>query len=456
MRPLPLSTTSFVGRERDEAAVAHLLHRGDVRLLTLTGPSGVGKTRLAVQVAAGLTDAYPDGVAFVDLACVTTIEGVSTALATAVGVPSGPGHAQRPGTADAVADALAACLASKHMLLVLDTVEHVVSALALLPRLLASCPDVVILATGRCPLGVQGECVFPVPMLAYPDPICPPPAEDIAHYAAVTLYVQRVRAMLPDFVVTEPLLVSIAALCARLDGLPLAIELAASRVVLLPPAVLLGRRTHMFALLTGGPRDAPARHQGLRASLDWSYELLDARPRALVRRLSVFEGDCTLDAVEVVCRSIDGTAGDLLDDLTALMDMSLLQVTRVDAETAAGPRVALLNTTRQYGSEYLERSGEAETMYKRHAAYYLALAERASVGELPVLLTDERDNLHAAWCWAQEHGGLQVGERLVRALQGHGSEYRPALQVHPRLPEAALETTSPGPQPVRERSKLHR
>ncbi len=379
---LPRPLTSFVGREREVADVREALSREGVRLLTLTGPGGVGKTRLALQAAAGLAGRFADGVAFVALAPLAEPAHVAPAVAAALGVPGPTG---RPAE-EAVPDHLR----GRAVLLVLDNCEHVLPGAApLVAALLPACPGLTVLATSREALRVGGEHVLAVPPLALPDRAAPGTPEHLASLAAapaVRLFRERARAAGGGFALTPDNARAVVELCHRLDGLPLALELAAARTPLLPPPALLARLERRLPLLTGGPRDAPARQQTLRAAVAWSYDLLPPRERALFRRLAVFAGGASLAAAEAVGgEGGDGTgggagesAGGVLEGVGRLLDKSLVRRDELPSGSPGEePRVVLLETVREFALERLEASGEAEAVRRRHAAFYLRLAEAA-------------------------------------------------------------------------------
>ncbi len=426
---LPAAPNPLIGREHDEAAAVHLLTHDETRLLTLTGPGGVGKTRLAMQVAEGLHDRYGDGVVFVPLAALNDPSLVIAVIARALGVPA-RGESS-------LFEIVSAHLRDRRMLLVLDNFEHVVEAAPAVHALLATCRRLTVLTTSRAPLHIQGEHELAVPPLASPDAAPLPPAADLARYASVALFVSRARAAQPSFALTEANAAAIVAICRRLDGLPLAIELAAARVKLLPPPALLARldgdpNATPLRLLTGGARDAPARQQTLRNTIAWSYDLLPAEERRVFQGLAVFAGGATLEAAEAVCAAAaDDTLGlpNVLDVLSSLVDKSLVWVVESAGDVAVavdgGSRMIMLRTIREYGLERLEESGEWEAIGARHAAYYLALAEQAAPGLTGpeqtawlARLGREEDNLRAALDWASRSEGRD-GETV---LNGNGPE----------------------------------
>ena len=367
---LPLLPTWLIGREREAAASVALLGQESVRLLTLTGPGGVGKSSLALRVAHEVAAGYADGVYVVPLAALDDPTLVAATVAATVGAPQERG---RP-----ILASLQAYLAPRHMLLLLDNFERLAGAAGTVSSLLASCPRLDILATSRSPLRLREEQALPVPPLAYPDPARLPDEAAIAGYPAVALFVERARAVRPDLALTGDALLAIARICARLDGLPLALELAAARLKALPLGALEARlEEDRFALLTGGARDLPPRQRTMREALDWSYNLLDEGERILFRRLAVFANDFTREAATAVCQDGDEPA-DALDCLTSLLDKSLLTLTGEDVAREGGdeePRFAMLETVRAYALERLEASGEAEALRARYAVYVLTVAE---------------------------------------------------------------------------------
>ncbi len=434
---LPPQPTAFIGREHAVEAVRARLLDPETRLLTLTGPGGVGKTRLSLQAAVATRPAFADGVVFVPLAPIGDPDLVLSTIAQTLSVGETPGQA--------IGDTLAVSLRGKRMLLVLDNFEQVLLAGTPLMALLASAPDVKALVTSRSPLHVRGERVYPVSPLAVPTPPLPP-LETLSQYEAVRLFIARAHDAQPDFVVTNETAPAVAEICARLDGLPLAIELAAARTRLLSPDALLARLSNRLKVVTGGGKDLPARQQTLRAAIDWSYSLLDPGEQTLFARLAVFVGGRTLEAVEAVCDMGGGLPFDALDGVESLLDKSLL---RREAGANGEPRLVMLETIHEYARERLTASGEEKALREAHLAYYLQFAERAEpelVGSKQKMWLDrlavEHDNLRAALGWTQEQGeterGLQVAATLWRFWLAHGrlSEGRDWLEK--------LLTDSPG------------
>jgi predicted ATPase len=425
---LPVSATPLLGRDREAAAVEDLVAREGVRLVTLTGPGGVGKSRLMVEAAQRLGPGFADGVRFVELAAVSGADLVAPAVAAGLGLST---------SADRLTADLESYLQTRRLLLALDNFEQVVGAAPLLSELLAVAPGLVILVTSRTVLRLSGEHEFPVPPLPVPPARAGPDAADLQGYASVQLFVERAHAADPDFELTAGNAGAVAEICRRLDGLPLAIELAAARVRLLPPQALAARLGQRFSLLTGGARDLPQRQQTLRNTLEWSFGLLSADEQALLARLGVFAGSFSLPAAEAVGADApqEGHApapGQVMDTLGALMDSSLIR-----PETRRGePRFSLLETVREYALERLEDSGDWVETHDRHAAYCLALAEPADAdltgaGQLAWLdrLETEHDNLWAAISWLAGHGPLGQAVHLSLVtwrfwwLRGHAAEY---------------------------------
>src|SRR6266516_4775935 len=431
---LPVQFTRLIGREQEVAAVQHLLQREDVHLVTLTGPGGTGKTRLGVQVAAESSDLFPDGVYFVNLAPISDAEFVVPAIAQTLGV--------REVADQSLPECLQEELQQKQVLLLLDNFEQVVSAALQVTDLLVACPKLKLLVTSREVLRVRAEHEFAVPPLALPDPTHLRDLAALSHYAAVTLFIQRAQAVKLSFQVTPANARTIAEICVRLDGLPLAIELAAARVKLFPLQALLARLDQRLQVLTSGARDAPRRQQSLRNTIAWSYDLLHAEEQQLFRRLSVFVGGCTLEAIEAVCSVLDAGVVSVLSGIASLIDKSLLQQTEQEGEE---PRLMMLETIRAYGMEALAASGEMEVIRQAYADYYLRLAEEAEPKlESPQQavwlerLEWEHENLRAAMQWSLEPGedghrremALQLGGALRRfwIVHGHWSEGRNFLE----------------------------
>jgi predicted ATPase/DNA-binding CsgD family transcriptional regulator len=414
---VPTILTPLVGREQDLTAVRALLARPEVRLLTLLGVGGIGKTRLAVQVANQVRDRFADGVCFVGLATLSDPSLVISSIAHELGLQEG-------GTQPLV-ETVKAWLRDEQLLLLLDNFEQIISAASLLEDLLAGCHRLVILVTSREVLRLSAEHLFSVPQLALPDLAQLPDQKELAQYAAVSLFLQRAQAIKPDFTLMQANGRAIAEICVRLDGLPLAIELAAARIRVLPPQALLARLAQRFQVLTGGSRTLPERQQTLRNTIQWSYDLLDEEEQRLFRRLSVFVGGCRLSAAEVVSGAggdaSTGMGGWVLDGVASLIDKSLLHQTEQEGEE---PRFLMLQTVREYGLEMLTATGELETNRAVHAHYFLALAEQAQLelhGPKQTAwlerLEQEHDNLRAALEWALEDmADEQATERRELAL----------------------------------------
>jgi predicted ATPase/DNA-binding XRE family transcriptional regulator len=400
------SPTSLIGREAEVAQLRARLLSEDVRLLTLVGPPGIGKTRLALEVAGGLLDEFPGGVFFVPLAQVSVPPLVASTIAQVFGLKE---------TGDEpIQTKLVQRLREQRMLLLLDNFEQVVSAANLVGELLARCPLLKVLVTSREALRLRGERQFSVPPLALPQEEQPLPAGSLASYAAVRLFVERAQAV-SDFRLTEDNAGAVATICARLDGLPLAIELVAARSKLLPPKAILNRllrsegRTSL-GLAAGGPRDLPPRHQTLRAAIEWSYDLLEAGEQKLFARLGVFVGGCSIPAAEAVCNARGDLAVDPLEAVESLLDKSLVRQSGQEEEDIGldwEPRFEMLETIREYAAERLRESGEEEQTRHWHAEYYLALAEATESelggpqqGEWLHRLEQDHDNLRAALQWS--------------------------------------------------------
>jgi predicted ATPase/DNA-binding CsgD family transcriptional regulator len=409
---LPAPLAPFVGRADDLAALRAAIVQPETRLLTLTGPGGVGKTRLALRAAEELADRFPDGVAFVPFAALTDSSQVLPAVARALGLREGgnPPPEQR----------LVSLLRERRMLILLDNLEHLPAAGPAVAALLEACPGVTVLATSRAPLAVYGERVVPVPPLRLPDlgaAIDPPAKLDALDASdAVRLFVVRAQAARPDFALTPANADAVAAICRSLDGLPLAIELAAARSAHLSPAAILAHLDRRLPLLTGGPRDQPARLRTMRDAIAWSYDLLTSEEQAAFRRLAVFTGGWTLEAAAAV------TSGEIpaVDLVASLVDQSMAFIA---AHGDDAPRYAMLDTVREFGVERLRERGEEDDARRRHAAHILALAERAEPELLGAdqgvwldRLDRELDNVRAALAWIFERGDPDAALRLAGAL----------------------------------------
>jgi predicted ATPase/DNA-binding XRE family transcriptional regulator len=409
---LPAPLTRLIGRETELAALRIKLHDDAVRLLTLTGSGGTGKTRLAIAVAVGMADAYPDGVVFVDLSPLTDPNLVMPTIAAEFGVRESTNHPLR--------ETLSRFLASKQVLLVLDNCERVLAATPELTALLAASPGLTVLATSREPLHVRGEQVYPLSPLPVAASDQVPIVEELAHVPAIALFVERASAMQPAFALTEDNAAAVAAVCRRLDGLPLAIELAAARVTVLQPAALLARLEQRLPLLTGGGHDLPARQRTMRDAIAWSYDLLPPDAQALFRRLAVFAGGFTLTTAEAVAGT-DG-AHPVLDGVVTLVEQSLLrQVSSSDVE----PRYLMLETVREFGLERLVVAGEDDDARQRHADYFLRRSDRLARGpqmlQSLVNLTGvaaEHDNVRLALDWFDDRGDIDALLRLSPMLYG--------------------------------------
>jgi predicted ATPase/serine/threonine protein kinase len=414
-RNLPTQRTAFVGRDREEAAVRELLLRPDVHLVTLTGPGGIGKTRLGLQVAEALAAHYSNRVYYVPLAPLSDPKLIAPAIAQTLGLRETGGQSPLESLKVYLEHSL-----PQPILLLLDNFEHLVAEAPLVAELLTSSAKLKLLVTSRAPLHVYGEHEYPVPPLALPDPKSVPALEVLTQYPAVALFIQRARAVKPDFEVNQDNAAAVATICARLDGLPLAIELAAARIKLLSPSAMQSRLESRLQLLTGGARDLPARQQTLRGAIDWSFDLLSAGEQTLFRRLSVFVSGCTLEAVEAVCNTKNDLELDVLEGMASLVDKSLLQrVERGNGES----RFVMLDTIREYGLERLAASDEEAATKRAHAAYCLVLAEEgATTGTTAIqadwlnLFDTEHDNLGAALDWLTQTGNAAWGLRLGAAL----------------------------------------
>jgi predicted ATPase/DNA-binding XRE family transcriptional regulator len=406
---LPIPPTPFIGRQKEIEELQALFSHGAFRLLTLAGPGGVGKTRLALQVAQNVAPLFPDGVSFVSLGPLTVPDGMPAAIASSLEIRELRGLP--------ILEVLTAYLRSREMLLVLDNFEHLLPAADVVSRLLASCPLLVVLVTSRTVLRLSAEREYPVHPLALPIPGHLPTAEALSRYDSIQLFVQRAQAVNPAFRMTEDNASTVAGICCRLDGLPLAIELAASRTKLFPLPALLEWLSGSLKLLEGGARDVPSRQQTLWNTIQWSYDLLSSEEQALFARLSVFSGGCSLEAAASVCAPEDDL--DLLERLTSLIDKSLVR--QIGDEE---PRFEMLEILREYAREQLAANGAQESARQRHAAYYLSLAERAEpqfLGSDQMRWLDrverEHENLRAALRWCSERGEGTRGEKTAQAAE---------------------------------------
>ena len=409
---LPLQTTPLIGREREVEAVCGLLRSSETRLLTLLGPGGAGKTRVGLQVAAELVDDFEDGVFFVPIAAITDPTLVAPTIARALGLSEG---GARPAE-----ELLEGYLRDRQTLLLLDNLEQVLESASVVDRLLSTAAGLKILVTSRTPLGLYGEYEFPIPPLSLPDSESLPPLENLTEYEAVRLFVERARAVRPDFSLAEDNAPAVVEICERLDGLPLAIELAAARIKLLTPHLLLDRLGNRLKILTGGARNLPERQRTLRNTIEWSYGLLDEGEKLLFGRLGVFSGGATLEAIEAVCDARGDLPTDALDGTSSLLDKSLMR----QEEGAGGePRFVMLETIHEFAHAKLEDSGEAEEVRRLHAEYFRALSEEAEPGlkgqeqELWLeRLEPEHNNMRAALSWVIARGESELGLRLADAL----------------------------------------
>src|SRR5215203_3060802 len=409
---LPLQPTPLVGREKEVAQVCDLLRGDETRLLTLSGPGGTGKTRLALQAAADLLEDFPDGTFFVPLATLSEAQQFLPVVAEMLGV--------RETGEQRFDEILKDYFHERQLLLILDNFEQVLGAAPQVTELLAVAPGLKVLATSRAPLGLYGEHEFPVPPLTLPDLKRPPPLERLTQYEAVGLFVERARALKPDFSITNESAPAVAEICVRLDGLPLAIELAAARIKMLPPKAMLQRLTSRLKLLTGGARDLPERQRTLRGTIEWSHALLDEGEQVLFGRLAVFSGGRTLEAIGAICDADGDLTVEAFEGISSLLNKSLL---RQEEGPDGEPRFVMLETVHEFAREKLGQSAEAEEIKRVHAQYFLTLAEEAypelrGADQLEWLerLEAEHDNMRAALTWALKRNEAEVALRLGGAL----------------------------------------
>jgi predicted ATPase/class 3 adenylate cyclase len=436
----PAPPTRLIGRDRDIDAVSSILSDGRARLVTLTGPGGTGKTRLSLAVADLAADRFDDGAAFVGLANVSDPTLIPGSIARSLGL--------RESAARTTFDVVVEHLREREMLLVLDNFEQVVDGAHVVADLLGACPCVSVLVTSRIVLRIRGEHEFPVPTLVLPDPGARP--EILRVSPAVMLFVERARAVRPEFELDDANAGVVAELCTRLDGLPLALELAAARIRLFTPQALLARLGRRLDLLQGGARDLPERHQTLRAAIGWSYDLLSAPEKELFRRLAVFSGSFTIDHAEAVCRSAE-TGSDVLTGLGALVERSLI---RRESDLNGESRFGMLETVRAFGLEVLEEAGEAVAAREAHARLMLDIVTEAQphlAGPNQQYWLDrlgaEHDNLRTACDWFAKHDGdaaLQMCAALYRfwIVRGHLREGRRTSEHVLSLPGTSARTTA--------------
>jgi predicted ATPase/class 3 adenylate cyclase len=435
---LPVQPTALIGREQELEQVRDLLLPDEVRLLTLTGPGGTGKTRLALQAAANLVEEYPGGVYFVSLAQISSAGLFVSTVAQTLGLREQPG--------EALLDTVGSYLYGKRMLLLLDNLEQISEAATEIAALLRAAVTLNVLATSRVPLRLSGERLYPVPPLALPDLSDPPDIDTLSQYEAVGLFIARAEAGRPDFTVTTHNAPAIAEICVRLDGLPLAVELAAARVRVLSPQAMLTRLDKRLKLLTGGSHDLDERQQTLRATIDWSYDLLSEPEQTLFARLGVFVGGCRLDAAEAV-GDHDGDLGiDILDGLGSLVEQSLL---RQRDDPDGEPRFWMLETIREYASE--RAAADTDALQERQLRHLISLFpppwERADIWDISTigwLVEAEQENARAVLTWALNRGDVDGARSLIARLH-HAWFFKGLLQEGLAWSERALEEQPPRP-----------
>jgi predicted ATPase len=444
LNTLPNQATAFIGREREVAAVKELLLREDVRVVTLTGPGGIGKTRLALQVASEVCERFDGGICFIPLAAVSDASLIPSIIAQGLGIRETGRPVSIQGLKEYFQDS------RSNLLLFFDNFEHMLAAAPVVAELITAAHRLRVLVTSRAPLHIYGEYEFLVPTLALPDLQTGTSREVLSRNPTVALFMARAIAVKPNFELTEENARAVATICTRLDGLPLAIELAAARIKLLSPSAMQSRLESSLQLLTGGAKNLPMRQQTLRGTMDWSYDLLSPAEQKLFRRLSVFVGGCTLEGVEAVCNTKQDLEIDVLDGMGSLVNNSLVQ--QID-QSAGEPRFVLLDTVREYGLERLAASGEESAIRRAHAAYCLVLAEEcASQATDPAstewvcLLEVEHNNCRAALDWLTRSGNAEWGLRLGAALfqfwetREHLTEGRDRLQKLLKLGGAAARS----------------
>ena len=450
---LLLPRSSLIGRDHEMADIHRLLLQEEVGLLTLTGPGGIGKTRLAVQVAASLLDHFADGVYFVSLASIREPELVGATIAQTLGLREVGGQPSLESLQDYIQ--------GRQMLLVLDNFEQVAAAAPLVATLLASCRRLKILATSLAPLHLYDEQEYSVPPLALPDAerlgaIDMDQLPDLGQVAAVALFIRRAQAAKSDFTLSTANAAAVAEICISLDGLPLAIELAAAKLKLFSPSALVARLEQRLTLLTGGAHDSPVRQRTLRAEIAWSYDLLAPDEQALFRRLAIFAGGFSLEAAQAVCGGAgcasqdteQALKGAILDGITALVNQNLLVQSK---PVGSDPRFGMLETIREYGLDQLAASEEAESIRRRHAHFYMDLAETLEPALLGpsrestlARLTGELDNLRAAMAWSQTGlGSAELGLRLAGALAWFAHFANRAIEARTWLMLALKRSSEP-------------
>ncbi|MDP9265703.1 MAG: diguanylate cyclase [Chloroflexota bacterium] len=433
---VPAQLTSFVGREREIEEGSKAL--ADARLLTLTGPGGTGKTRLSIAIAGRVAADFPDGTHWVPLASIFDPELVLPTIGSSLGLAD---SGSRP-----VRERVIEHVRGKRALFVIDNFEQVLSAAGNIGEILRAAPGVKAIVSSRAPLRVYGEREFPVPPLGVPERGAAADPDRLSQYESVRLFIDRAVAVTPDFRITNDNAPAVAEICARLDGLPLAIELAAARVKLLPPAAMLSRLERSLAMLSGGARDLPERQQTLRGAIAWSYDLLAPRTRRLFERLAVFVGGASLEEIEAVCGTSDELSIDVLEGVGALVDHSLLR----QREVAGDARFQMLVTIREFARERLEASGDLFELARRHAAAYVAVAERnaaeltsAASGQRLDRMEREHDNLRAAMEWAIRNDAataMRLGFAMWRFwhMRGHLEEGRGVIERVLSVPDDAV------------------